>query len=96
MLRGVHGCAAPCWGRPPSVVRIVSATRPEQPAAASTGVRLDADAVARLDEVSAEPLGPPHAFLREPPVTRDVYGDRRQDIDDRRSAQRRTASSDGP
>ncbi|MFF7353767.1 MULTISPECIES: aldo/keto reductase [Streptomyces] len=80
-------------GRPGNVVPIISATRPEQLAdnLASTGVRLDEEAVKRLDEVSAVPLGFPHDFLREPPVTRNVYGDRWPDIEDRRSTHRRTA-----
>ncbi|WBO67969.1 hypothetical protein [Streptomyces camelliae] len=58
---------------------------------ASAEVRLDSDAVRRLNEVSAVPLGFPHDFLREPSVTRNVYGDRWADIDDRRSTHRRTA-----
>ncbi|WP_432153615.1 aldo/keto reductase [Streptomyces tricolor] len=79
-------------GGPGNVVPIVSATAPGQLAdnLASTGVRLDADARARLDEVSAVPLGFPHEFLREAPITRNVYGDRWPDIDDRRSTHRRT------
>ncbi|MBL1082802.1 aldo/keto reductase [Streptomyces actinomycinicus] len=79
-------------GRPGNVVPIVAATKPEQLTdnLASTGVRLDADALARLDEVSAVPLGFPHEFLREPPVTRNVYGDRWTDLEDRRSTYRRT------
>ncbi|OIJ93803.1 aldo/keto reductase [Streptomyces sp. MUSC 14] len=79
-------------GRPGNVVPIVAATKTAQLAdnLASTEVRLDADAVRRLDEVSAIPLGFPHDFLREPPVTRNVYGDRWPDIDDRRSTHRRT------
>ncbi|MFI9248833.1 aldo/keto reductase [Streptomyces sp. NPDC053069] len=79
--------------RPGNVVPIISATKPEQLAdnLTSTEVRLDADAVQRLDEVSAVPLGFPHDFLREPPVTRNVYGDRWPGIQDRRSTYRRTA-----
>ncbi|MET9453274.1 aldo/keto reductase [Streptomyces cinerochromogenes] len=79
-------------GRPGNVVPIISATKPEQLAdnLAATGVRLDADAVARLDEVSAVPLGFPHDFLREAPIIRNVYGDRWPDIEDRRSTYRRT------
>ncbi|MER6350207.1 aldo/keto reductase [Streptomyces sp. NPDC001595] len=79
-------------GRPGNVVPIVAATRESQLAdnLAAADVRLDADAVARLDEVSAVPLGFPHEFLRDPGVTRTVYGDRWTDIDDRRSSHRRT------
>ncbi|KOV57353.1 aldo/keto reductase [Streptomyces sp. MMG1121] len=79
-------------GRPGNVVPIIAATKEAQLAdnLASTGVRLDADAVRRLDEASAVPLGFPHDFLREPPITRNVYGDRWSDIDDRRSTHRRT------
>ncbi|GGS74406.1 aldo/keto reductase [Streptomyces cinerochromogenes] len=79
-------------GRPGNVVPIISATKPEQLAdnLAATGVRLDADAVARLDEVSAVPLGFPHDFLREAHIVRNVYGDRWADIEDRRSTYRRT------
>ncbi|ANP53220.1 aryl-alcohol dehydrogenase-like predicted oxidoreductase [Streptomyces griseochromogenes] len=79
-------------GRPGNVVPIVAATKEAQLAdnLASTGVRLDTDAVARLDEMSAVPLGFPHDFLREPPVTRNVYGDRWHRIEDRRSTHRRT------
>ncbi|MFF7754247.1 aldo/keto reductase [Streptomyces sp. NPDC007971] len=79
-------------GRPGNVVPIVAATKEAQLAdnLASTGVRLDADAVARLDEVSAVPLGFPHAFLRDPAITRNVYGDRWAQIEDRRSTHRRT------
>ncbi|MEV5437551.1 aldo/keto reductase [Streptomyces sp. NPDC052682] len=78
--------------RPGNVVPIIAATRQSQLAdnLAAVDVRLDADALARLDEVSAVPLGFPHDFLRDPAVTRNVYGDRWQDIDDRRSTHRRT------
>ncbi|MGW7821541.1 aldo/keto reductase [Streptomyces puniciscabiei] len=80
-------------GRPGNVVPIVSGTKPEQLAdnLASTGVRLDADAVKRLDAASAVPLGFPHDFLREPLITGNVLGDRWTDIVDRRSTYRRTA-----
>jgi aryl-alcohol dehydrogenase-like predicted oxidoreductase len=79
-------------GRPGNVVPIISATKPEQLVdnLASTDVRLDPEALRRLDEVSAVPLGFPHDFLREPLITRNVYGDRWADIDDRRSTYRRT------
>ncbi|MDO0931044.1 aldo/keto reductase [Streptomyces sp. DG2A-72] len=80
-------------GRPGTVVPIIAATKESQLAdnLGSVGVRLDADAVARLDEVSAVPLGFPHDFVREPAVTRNIYGDRWPDIVDRRSTYRRTA-----
>lgn len=79
--------------RPGNIVPILGATKESQllDNLAAVDVALDADAVARLDEVSAVPLGFPHQFLREPAITRNVYGDRWADIDDRRSTYRRTA-----
>ncbi|MBT2477257.1 aldo/keto reductase, partial [Streptomyces sp. ISL-94] len=81
-------------GRPGNVVPIIAATRESQLAdnLGCLGVRLDADAVARLDEVSAVPLGFPHDFVREPAVVKTVYGDRWPGIEDRRSTHRRTAT----
>lgn len=81
-------------GRPGNVVPIVAATKESQLAdnLGCVDVRLDADAVARLDEVSAVPLGFPHDFVREPAITRNIYGDRWTEIDDRRSTYRRTAT----
>ncbi|MFE2374829.1 aldo/keto reductase [Streptomyces sp. NPDC059398] len=78
--------------RPGNVIPIVAATRENQLTdnLASVDVRLDAGALARLDEVSAVPLGFPHDFLREPGITRSFYGDRWAEIDDRRSTYRRT------
>ncbi|MFJ4276607.1 aldo/keto reductase [Streptomyces massasporeus] len=78
--------------RPGNVVPIVAATRESQLAdnLGSVGVRLDADALARLDEVSAVPLGFPHDFVREPAITRNIHGDRWMAVDDRRSTHRRT------
>ncbi|QFQ95436.1 aldo/keto reductase [Streptomyces phaeolivaceus] len=76
-------------GRPGNVVPIVGATGPRQLAdnLASVDVTLDADAVARLDEVSAPALGFPHDFLREPVIRRNVYGPHWDDIrDPRRTA----------
>ncbi|KPI08336.1 Aryl-alcohol dehydrogenase (NADP(+)) [Actinobacteria bacterium OK074] len=81
-------------GRPGNVVPIIAATKVSQLVEnlASVDVRLDADAVARLDEVSAVSLGFPHDFLRDPAITQNVYGDRWTDIEDRRSTYRRTAN----
>ena len=78
--------------RPGNVVPIIAATGESQLAdnLGSVGVRLDADALARLDEVSAVPLGFPHDFVREPAITRNIYGDRWEAVDDRRSTHRRT------
>ncbi|WP_053668495.1 aldo/keto reductase [Streptomyces sp. NRRL B-1140] len=78
--------------RPGNVVPIIAATRESQLTdnLGSVDVRLDADALARLDEVSAVPLGFPHDFIREPVITRNIYGDRWADLDDRRSTHRRT------
>lgn len=81
-------------GRPGNVVPIIAATKESQLVdnLGCLDVRLDADAVARLDEVSAVPLGFPHDFLREPSVVKTVYGDRWHAIEDRRSTYRRTAT----
>ncbi len=81
-------------GRPGNVVPVVAATRESQLAdnLGSLSVRLDADAVTRLDRVSAVPLRFPHDFVREPAIVENIYGDRRQAIDDRRWGYRRTAT----
>ncbi|GAA0463406.1 aldo/keto reductase [Streptomyces sp. NPDC046215] len=81
-------------GRPGNIVPIIGATREEQLAdnLAAVGVELAPEAVARLDEVSAVPLGFPHDFLREAQIRENVYGDRWADIEDRRSTHRRTTS----
>ncbi|MDX2933814.1 aldo/keto reductase [Streptomyces ipomoeae] len=70
-----------------NVVPIIGATNAAQLAdnLASVDVRLDADVLARLDEVSAPSLGFPHDFLREPVIRRNVYGPRWEDIDNPRS-----------
>ncbi|BDM71461.1 oxidoreductase [Streptomyces nigrescens] len=79
-------------GRPGNIIPIIGATKESQLAdnLASVDVELDADARARLDRVSAVPLGFPHDFLREPGILDTVYGDRWPDIEDRRSTYRRT------
>ncbi|QNE73888.1 aldo/keto reductase [Streptomyces finlayi] len=79
-------------GRPGNIVPIIGASTESQLAdnLSCLDVELDAAAVARLDEVSAVPLGFPHDFLREPGVVETVYGDRWAEIDDRRSTYRRT------
>ncbi|MFC7305199.1 aldo/keto reductase [Streptomyces monticola] len=78
--------------RPGNVVPIISATKEQQLVdnLGAVDVHLDEDALRRLDEVSAVPLGFPHAFLREPGIVETVYGDRAWEIDDRRSTYRRT------
>ncbi|GAU70677.1 putative oxidoreductase [Streptomyces sp. NBRC 110611] len=77
---------------PGNIIPLIGATKESQLAdnLAAVEVRLDADAVERLDATSAVPLGFPHAFLREPGITETVYGDRWADIEDRRSTYRRT------
>ncbi|WP_433858796.1 aldo/keto reductase [Streptomyces kronopolitis] len=84
-------------GRPGSVIPIIAATRESQLCdnLAAAGVTLDADALARLEETSAVPLGFPHDFLREPQIVENVYGDRWQRIDDRRPTLRRTTGGIG-
>ncbi|UUU20048.1 aldo/keto reductase [Streptomyces sp. DSM 40750] len=77
-------------GRPGNLVPIVGATSERQLAdnLGCVDVRLDADAVARLDEVSAPSLGFPHDFLREPVIRENVYGPRWADIRNPRDANR--------
>ncbi|MFC4493274.1 aldo/keto reductase [Streptomyces ovatisporus] len=79
--------------RPGNVVPIIGATREEQLAdnLGCLDVTLDADAVARLDEVSAVTLGFPHDFLSHEGVKNTVYGEKWRSIEDRRSTYRRTA-----
>ncbi|QGV77960.1 aldo/keto reductase [Streptomyces ficellus] len=69
--------------RPDGIVPLIGASRPDQLAdnLGCLGVELDADAVERLDRVSAVSLGFPHDFLREPGIVRNVYGDRHAEID---------------
>ncbi|MFF1835256.1 aldo/keto reductase [Streptomyces sp. NPDC058231] len=80
--------------QPGNIVPIIAATKESQLAdnLASVGVELDADALERLDAASEVPLGFPHDFLREPEITKNIYGDRWTDIADRRSTYRRTAN----
>ncbi|WP_145503097.1 aldo/keto reductase [Streptomyces sp. CFMR 7] len=79
-------------GRPGNIVPILGPSRPDHltEALGCLEVRLDVDAVDRLDTVSRVPLGFPHDFLREDEVRKTVYGDRWAAIEDRRSAHRRT------
>ncbi|MDQ0793042.1 aldo/keto reductase [Streptomyces sp. B1I3] len=79
-------------GRPGNIVPIIGASTERQLAdnLACLDVRLDADAVERLDRASAVPLGFPHDFLRDRGVTGTVYGDRWRDIEDRHSPTLRT------
>ncbi|RST17924.1 aldo/keto reductase [Streptomyces sp. WAC05374] len=74
-------------GRPGNIVPLIGAGRPDQLAdnLGCLDVELDAAAVERLDRVSAVPLGFPHDFLAEPGIVRNIHGDRRADIDDRRT-----------
>ncbi len=78
--------------RPGNIVPIIAATKESQLAdnLASVDVELDADALRRLDEVSAVPLGFPHDFLAEPAITQNVYGDRWEAVEDRRTTYRRS------
>lgn len=78
--------------QPGNVVPVIAATKESQLAdnLASVDVELDADALRRLDEVSAVPLGFPHDFLAEPAITENVYGDRWTAVEERRSTYRRS------
>ncbi|MFI9719888.1 aldo/keto reductase [Streptomyces sp. NPDC052396] len=78
--------------QPGNVIPIIGATKESQLAdnLASVEITLDADAVKRLNAVSAVSLGFPHEFLREPGITENVYGARWAEIDNRLSTYRRT------
>ena len=57
-------------------------------------VELDAEQVARLDEVSAIDLGFPYEFLRSDYIKRLVYGDAYELVDDRRLGYRRSRADE--
>ncbi|MEX2970646.1 aldo/keto reductase [Streptomyces sp. C184] len=80
-----------------TVIPIIAATKESQlrDNLGAVEVTLDADALARLDRTSAVSLGFPHDFLREPRVVENVYGDRWDRIEDRRSTYRRTIGGIG-
>lgn len=74
--------------QPGNIIPIIGVSKPGQltDSLGVVDVELGADAVARLDEVSAVPLGFPHDWLRQPGIKEAVYvvDDRWADIDDRR------------
>lgn len=77
--------------RPGVVLPLLGATTPQQLAdnIDSTNVVLDTDQLARLNEVSAPPLGFPHDLVRTERITAFAYGDRWREVDDRRTTVRR-------
>lgn len=91
-----HVALAWLRSRPGTVIPLIGATTPEQldQNLAATGARLDREHLAALDEVSAVPLGFPHTFLRFPAMTRLIYGDRWQEVDDRRRTVRRAVADE--
>jgi aryl-alcohol dehydrogenase-like predicted oxidoreductase len=82
--------------RPGVVVPLLGATSREQlrENLGSIQFELDATHLSILDKASAKPVGFPYAFLRFPAVTRLVYGDRWQSVDDRRTTVRRAVNDD--
>ncbi|WP_432151369.1 aldo/keto reductase [Streptomyces sp. bgisy029] len=80
--------------RPGNIVPILGPSTPDQltDALGCLEVKLDVDAVDRLDTVSRVPLGFPHDFLQDEAVRETVYGDRWTVIEDRRSTYRRTTT----
>ncbi|KAA2261236.1 aldo/keto reductase [Solihabitans fulvus] len=78
--------------QPANVVPILGATTLTQlkDNLGAVDVRLTDDQLARLDTASRVPLGFPHDFLAGERVTNGVYGDRWQEVDDRRFTVRRT------
>ena len=79
-------------GRPGTVVPLFGATNERQLAdtLGAVDVRLEPEQRARLDELSRVELGFPHDFLAEPNIREIVYGDRWQEITDRRTTHRRS------
>ncbi|MFC4031631.1 aldo/keto reductase [Streptomyces polygonati] len=90
--------AALAWlrSRPGTVVPLIGATREEQlrDNLASTDIVLTPDQLSGLERASRIAPGFPHDFLRFPAMTGSIYGDRWQDVDDRRSTVRRTVADD--
>jgi len=82
--------------RPGTVIPLIGATSEEQLRQNLGGVDvvLDDEHLAALDKASTVPMGFPHAFLRFPAMTRLIYGDRWEQVDDRRTTVRRAVADD--
>jgi aryl-alcohol dehydrogenase-like predicted oxidoreductase len=82
--------------RPGTVIPIIGATSERQlrENLASTSITLEREELATLDQASAIPMGFPYEFLRFPAVTRLVYGERWESVDDRRTTARRAVADD--
>ncbi|MFD2467499.1 aldo/keto reductase [Amycolatopsis silviterrae] len=95
---GSPAAVALAWlrARPGVVIPVIGTTKESQLADNLSSLELDltGEHLARLDKVSAPSLGFPHEFLRHPAITEVVYGDRWQDIEDRRSTTRRAVNDE--
>jgi aryl-alcohol dehydrogenase-like predicted oxidoreductase len=82
--------------RPGTVIPLIGATKAEQLRDNLGAIELDLapDHLAQLDEATRIAPGFPHDFLRFPAMTRAIYGDEWQSIDDRRTTVRRAVADD--
>ncbi|MEV7194325.1 aldo/keto reductase [Streptomyces sp. NPDC093510] len=82
--------------RPGTVIPIIGATTEEQlnQNLGSVDVDLGRDHLAALDRATAIPAGYPNLLLRFPAMTRMIYGEHWQRVDDRRSTSRRAVTDD--
>jgi aryl-alcohol dehydrogenase-like predicted oxidoreductase len=92
------GQVALAWlrSRPGAVIPLLGVTSEEQlrENLDSAELTLDRAQLSTLDQLSATPAGFPHSFLRYPAMTRLVYGDRWESVDDRRTTVRRAVNDD--
>jgi aryl-alcohol dehydrogenase-like predicted oxidoreductase len=82
--------------RPGTTIPLVGATSADQlrESLASAAVVLEPEHALALDKASQVAPGFPHGFLRFEAVRRLVYGDRWQEVDDRRTTVRRSVADD--
>lgn len=82
--------------RPGTVIPVIGATTEEQlrQNLGSVDLKLGPGHLADLDKATAAPAGYPHLFLRFPAMTRMIYGEHWERVDDRRTTTRRAVTDD--